>query len=110
MRVARTVREGVVLAVYGDPLLATLTRGQPEQHPKEHVRDRMDHERPMREPSMQVDRRRDDSELRERDGDERNREGVKEHSVSISIYGVYGGVGPCSHLTLTLIPFPRESR
>ena len=68
MGITFPVGEGVMLPLDGDPLLAALTRRQSEHRPKEHIRDRVHGQRPMRTGPVQVDGRRDDGELGQRKG------------------------------------------
>jgi hypothetical protein len=72
VRVPCPVRERVVFSMDGDPLPAALSRREPEHRPKTHIRDGMQPHGSMREPPVQVHRRRDDGHLSERQGDEQN--------------------------------------
>jgi hypothetical protein len=56
----------------GDPLPAVLPCRKPKLRPKTHIRDRVEPQGAMGEPPVQVDGRRDGSELGERQGNERN--------------------------------------
>jgi hypothetical protein len=57
------VRERVMLAMDGHPLLAALSGGEPEHRPKYDVGEGVHYQRPMREGPMEVNRRRDDGDL-----------------------------------------------
>ena len=77
MRVALPVRERVMLPVDGDPLLAALSRRQPEHGAKDDIRNRVHDERPVRESPVQVDGGGDDRDLGQRDRDNGSRPDVK---------------------------------
>ena len=70
MGIAFPVRERVMLAMDGHPLLAALPGREPENRPKHNIGKWVDHQRPMREGPVQIDRCRDDGDLRQHDGDE----------------------------------------
>jgi hypothetical protein len=59
-----------MLSMDRDPLLAALSRRQPEHGPKQHIRDRVDDQRAVREGAVQVDGRGDDRDLGQRDRDQ----------------------------------------
>jgi len=72
VRVSRTIGEGVVLAMNRHPLLPRLSGRQPQGDPEGQVGDRVQMEGPVRQCPVQVDRRRDDGDLGQRDGDARH--------------------------------------
>ena len=89
MGVTFAVGECVVFAMDGDPLLAALSRRQPEHRPKEQGRGRVHGQRPMRERAVQVDGRRDDRDLGQRNGDDRDapdvsRQGSQVHKLAFA--------------------------
>jgi hypothetical protein len=61
----------MVLAMDGDPLPATLPRRQPQYRAKDRLREGTDHERPMGEGAMQVNRGGDDRDLTDGHADQR---------------------------------------
>lgn len=80
--VALPVREGVMLAMHRDPLPPTLPRGEPEQRPTTPIRDRMQSQCAMGESSVQVDRRRDDGDLGQRQRYQRRDPDGMQHRVN----------------------------
>jgi hypothetical protein len=58
----------MVLAVDRNPFLARLPGRQPQRRPQGHVDERVEAQRPVRQRPMQVDRRRDDGDLRQCNG------------------------------------------
>jgi hypothetical protein len=70
MRVARPIRERVVLAMDGDPLPPALSRRDPEHRSEAHVQGGMHQDRAVCEAPVEIDRRGDDGDLGQRQSNE----------------------------------------
>jgi hypothetical protein len=70
MRVARSIRECVVLPMDRDPLPPALSRRDPEHRPKAHVHGGMQPDGAVCETPVEIDRRGDDSDLGKGQSDE----------------------------------------
>src|SRR4030095_7816888 len=73
VRVTLAVGERVVLAMHRHPLLPALPRGDPQRDAEGDVRHGVDSQRPVGQCAMQVDGRRNDGHLGDRDADEQHR-------------------------------------
>ena len=70
MRVARPIRERVVLAMNGDPLPPALSRRDPEHRAEARVQGGMQPDRAVGEAPVEIDRRGDDGDLGKRQSNE----------------------------------------
>ena len=81
MGVTFPVSEGVMLAMDRDPLLAALSRCNPKHGPEQHIRDRVNGQRAMRECAVQVHRRCEDGRLRQRNDGQRDHPDVSQQGL-----------------------------
>ena len=99
MRVTLAVRERMVLTMDRDPLLARLSRRQPEDRPEKDVGGGVNLERSMRQASMQIDRRRKDGDFGQRDGDSDG-----EHDVHVFTLSARGHRGQLAFRLIDVAP------
>jgi hypothetical protein len=71
MRVARSIRERVVLPMDCNPLPPALSRREPEHRPEAYVHGGMHPDRAVCEAPVEIDRRGDDGDLGKGQSDER---------------------------------------